>query len=80
MLSPTFSVGTSRDLVRHGENGFIFPSGNTQVLTGCIQQPIDQPEEQRRLMGMKSRERIERWINRGLMQSLNQYFDFLYSR
>ena len=79
MLSPTFSVGTSRDLVRHGENGFIFPSGNTGVLTGCIQKPIDQPEEQRRLMGMKSREWIEMWVKRDLAQSLGQYFDFVYS-
>ena len=73
-------VGAALDLVREGENGFIFPNGDTQALAARIQQVLDLPEDKRQLMSMKSRDRINWWINRNLTESLDQYFDSLYSQ
>jgi len=72
-------VGAARDLVRDGENGFIYPSGDVQTLAARMQQLIEMGEEERLQMGMKSQVRINRWLNRDLAETLDQYFDYLYS-
>jgi len=73
-------VGAARDLVSHGENGFVYPSGDVHALAARLQQLIELPEEERLAMGAKSQVRIKRWLNRDLTQSLDRYFDFLYTR
>ena len=72
-------VGAAYDLVRDGENGYIFPSGDVQALASRINKVLDMPDDERRSMGLKSRERIERWVNRDLIESLDEYLDFIYS-
>ena len=72
-------VGAGRDMVRDGENGFIYPSGDVEALTLRLQQVIDLSEEERRLMGLRSRQLIEKWVKRDLAQSLDRYIDFIYS-
>jgi len=73
-------VGAANDLVGEGENGFTFPAGDVQALAARIQQIIELPEEERHLMGIRSREQIKRWVRRGLAQSIDQYFDLMYSQ
>ena len=73
-------VGAGRDLVRDGKNGFIYPSGDVQALADRIRRLIELPEEERRSMGIRSQELIKMWINRDLAQSLDQYFDLIYSK
>ena len=48
-------------------------------LAGCIQHLAKLTKEERFLMGKMSQGRIKRWIQRDLAQSLDQYFDFIYS-
>jgi len=43
-------VGTARDLVQHGVNGYLFEAGQEEALTGWLKQWIDNPEK-RRAMG-----------------------------
>ena len=73
-------VGAARDLVRNGHNGFSFPSGDVKTLAARIQQLIELPREERLIWGMKSQDLIRRWLDRNLVQSIDQYFDFIYSR
>jgi glycosyltransferase involved in cell wall biosynthesis len=60
----------ARDLVRDGENGFIYPSGNVEALASRLQQVVGLTWEKRRLMGLRSKQLIERWVKRDLAQSL----------
>ena len=73
-------VGAAHDLVHDGENGFIYPSGDVEALALRLQQVVDLSEDERRLMGLRSRRLIEKWVKRDLVQSLDQYFDFIYSQ
>lgn len=73
-------VGAARDLMRDGENGFVYPSGDVAALAARLQQVVDLTEEERRLMGLRSRRLIERWVKRDLVQSLDQNYDFIYSQ
>lgn len=73
-------VGAARDLIRNGYNGFNYPPGDVQALAARLQQLVEMPEEARLLMGMRSHERIKRWMDRDLAQSLDQYLDWLYSQ
>lgn len=72
-------VGASGDLVRDGENGFTYPSGDVNALAERLQRIVDLTEEERSVMGFTSRRLIEKWVERDLVQSLDQYFDFIYS-
>ena len=72
-------IGAARDLVRDGDNGFTYPSGDVAALASRLQQFVDLTEEERRLMGLSSRRLIENWVNRDLVQSLDHYFDYIYS-
>ena len=72
-------VGAATDLVQDGENGFIYPSGDVEALGRRLQQFVDLTEEERSLMRLKSLELINWWVKRDLAQSLDRYFDFIYS-
>ena len=69
-------VGAAADLVRDGENGYIFPAKNIEALAQSLEQVLSDPERCR-LMGIRSRAIIERWSFRediaGMKQAL-KYF------
>ena len=67
-------VGSGTDLVRHGENGQIFPAGNVAALSESISNLIDLPDEVRLNMGEKSWELINAWSNRDIASALVEYF------
>ena len=62
-------VGAADDLVRNGENGFTYPSGDVSALTERLQQIVDLTGEERSAMGSASRQLIEKWVKRDLVQS-----------
>ena len=72
-------VGAARDLVKHGDNGYSFPSGDVEALAANIRQLMELPEAELLGMGCKSRELIEQWTQRNLSESLDQYLDYIYS-
>jgi glycosyltransferase involved in cell wall biosynthesis len=53
-------VGAAHDLVRNGENGFIFPAGDVGALADALARVLDDPASCRR-MGARSLEAISRW-------------------
>jgi len=53
-------VGCAKDLVKHGENGFIFKVGDINELTECILKLLHEPEL-REKMGKRSLEIISKW-------------------
>jgi glycosyltransferase involved in cell wall biosynthesis len=53
-------VGSAIDLVRQGENGFVFPSTDTEALTNSLDRLVGD-EDLRRRMGTRSRSLIEAW-------------------
>ena len=53
-------VGAAADLVQNGENGFVFPAGNVEALTGALRQILSDPERCQ-LMGERSRQIISEW-------------------
>ena len=71
-------VGSGKDLVIEGFNGYKFPEGNLEGLTDCLQLIMERPEQERAQMGARSREMIERWSNRDLAEVLIDYTDKLY--
>lgn len=56
-------VGSSGDLVRDGENGFVFPTGDINALAGRIHRVLGPPGLRER-MGSRSREIIGEWSYR----------------
>lgn len=54
------SVGCSADLVKDGENGFIFKTGRIDELAACLDRIIEDPALQRS-MGEKSFQIIKEW-------------------
>jgi len=53
-------VGCGPDLVRHGENGFVFPAGDVAALTAVLAKVLTDPAACR-AMGEKSRAIISQW-------------------
>lgn len=53
-------VGCGPDLVRNGENGYIFPAGEVGALTAALEKVLADPENCRR-MGERSRALISQW-------------------
>jgi glycosyltransferase involved in cell wall biosynthesis len=53
-------VGAAADLVRDGENGFVYPAGDIAALADALRRVLDAPETWRR-MGARSRALIEGW-------------------
>lgn len=56
-------VGAAVDLVRHGYNGFIFPSGNAEKFCFCIKNLINMSPEEKIIFGQRSNRIVEEWIN-----------------
>lgn len=53
-------VGSAADLVRDGENGFIFPAGDIDALTDALRRTIEDPDRCAQ-MGRRSLEIINGW-------------------
>lgn len=53
-------VGAGGDLVREGENGFVFPAGDVEALAGRLRAVLGEADARRR-MGARSREMIGSW-------------------
>ena len=68
-------VGAARDLVHQGDNGFIFPRGDVEELTRILRQLTELTPEERSTMEAKSRAIIERWSERDLTNSLDEYLE-----
>ena len=66
-------VGCGKDLVRSGENGFIFEMGNIEKLKECLEN-LTSDSNLRKEMGTKSLERIKQWDYqfdvKGIMEAL----------
>lgn len=54
------SVGARFDLVREGETGFVFPTGDVGALSALLRQALQSPERLRRF-GEAARERMASW-------------------
>lgn len=69
-------VGAASDLIRDGENGFVFPAGDVGQLTESLRQTLSDPERCRH-MGERSRRIISEWSFeqdlKGLKQALTHY-------
>ncbi len=68
------AVGAAPDLVRNGENGFVYPAGDTQALADALSRVLASPE--RRLqMGARSREIVSAYSYdadvRGILDALH---------
>lgn len=55
-------VGAAVDLVRHGYNGFMFPSGDAEKFSICLESLINMPLDERKIFGQRSSKIIEEWI------------------
>jgi len=53
-------VGGASELVEEGASGFLVPPCNPEALAGAMERMMGLPEEQRRAMGRRGRERMER--------------------
>lgn len=62
-------VGCAVDLVRNGENGYIFPAGDAEALATGINQLLNQDLQQ---VGQRSSEIIAAWNFEALVQSIEQ--------
>src|SRR5260221_9425889 len=56
-------VGAKYDLVRSGENGYVFPVGNVDALAAIFRDVLADPEKRKR-MGEAARQRMETWSPR----------------
>ncbi len=54
------AVGCQEDLVRDGENGFVFPVGDVEALAGALRRVLERPERAQ-AMGRESRRIIDYW-------------------
>ncbi|MGY4706902.1 glycosyltransferase family 4 protein [Candidatus Bipolaricaulota sp. J31] len=62
-------VGTAFDLVKEGENGFIYPVGNVEILSEHLTQLLENPEL-RESMGKKSLEIVSEWNYEGTFRGI----------
>ncbi len=53
-------VGCAADLVKQGENGYVFPVGDLEALAGALFTTLSD-DEHRSTMGQRSRMRIDNW-------------------
>jgi glycosyltransferase involved in cell wall biosynthesis len=56
-------VGARFDLVRHDENGYVFPAGDVEGLVSILQAILSDPAKRAR-MGVSARKRMETWSPR----------------
>jgi glycosyltransferase involved in cell wall biosynthesis len=68
-------VGSGRDLISSGENGFIFPCGDRDALAAILRDALNDQKQLRR-MGANARRRMETWSPReniqGVLGALDQ--------
>jgi glycosyltransferase involved in cell wall biosynthesis len=63
------SVGAGRDLVREGQTGFVFPTGDVDALAAILRQIL--PDRERMLrMGNAARDRMEAWSPREFIEAI----------
>lgn len=67
-------VGAKYDLVRVGENGFVFPSGNIDALAAIYRNFLPDPEKRKR-MGEAARLRMESWSPREYINAMCEAVD-----
>lgn len=70
----TDQVGAAPDLVRPGENGFVYPAGDFGELAECLRVIIGDPE-QVAAMGRRSHEIISRWDYERCLQGVLRALD-----
>jgi glycosyltransferase involved in cell wall biosynthesis len=61
IIIATDQVGCGPDLVRPGENGFIYAAGDVGALSDALKEIVLMDEEARRSMGRRSLEIISVW-------------------
>jgi glycosyltransferase involved in cell wall biosynthesis len=64
-------VGAKYDLVREGENGFVFPTGNVDALAEIFRNFLPHPERLRS-MGEAARRRMETWSPREYVNAMSE--------
>jgi glycosyltransferase involved in cell wall biosynthesis len=62
-------VGAGFDLVRGGETGFIFPTGDVEALSELLQEALRSPDRLKRV-GTAARERMTNWSPRENLEGL----------
>jgi glycosyltransferase involved in cell wall biosynthesis len=62
-------VGAKFDLVRPGENGYVFPAGNIDALAAILREILPNAEHRAR-MGAAARRRMETWSPREYTESM----------
>jgi glycosyltransferase involved in cell wall biosynthesis len=66
-------AGCGKDLVKHGENGFIFKTGNIEELAACLKKLVENAQL-REKMGKRSFETIKEWnyrsVTEGILEAL----------
>jgi glycosyltransferase involved in cell wall biosynthesis len=72
-------VGAVADLVRDGDNGFVFPAGDVAALADRLRRTLQDAALCRR-MGERSRAIIDRWGFREDVDGLKQALDYLVPR
>lgn len=72
-------VGFGLDLVKHGRNGYVFPTGDTSSLAGYLDQMTNMSKDQHADMSKKSLELAENWAKLDLADSLFNYLEALYA-
>lgn len=64
-------IGAVPDLVHHGENGFIYDTGNVGELSRCLNEILEAPEK-RRLMAKASGTIIADWNYESCVSGIRQ--------
>jgi glycosyltransferase involved in cell wall biosynthesis len=65
-------VGAATDLVRHGQNGFVYETGDEEALAGYLLNMVAADVELRKQMGQVSREIIANWNNERCVAGLKE--------
>jgi glycosyltransferase involved in cell wall biosynthesis len=67
-------VGAKYDLVREGENGYIFPAGSVEALANIFRDFLPDPEKRRR-MGEAAGNRMKTWSPREYINAISEAVD-----
>lgn len=68
-------INGSRDVVENGKTGVLFEAGNSDELTVCVRKVLSMTQDQRRQMGLASRQKAEREFDRQIV--VNAYLNEL---
>ncbi len=72
-------VGASVDLVKHDENGFIYPCGDTEALTLYLNL-LANDSQKRKVFGEASLRIIKNWDHNKAIDGLIQALDYIYKK